>query len=63
MRFVTCRRQSLTRAQQEGDCTRLKQGQQLLRGSSIGKPVADSAGWEELARQFYTLHDALKQKR
>ena len=62
VRSLTCRRQRLRRAQQEGKRTRSEQGQKLLSGST-GKPVVDNAVWEKLARQFYTLHSALRQKR
>ena len=62
VRLLTCRRQRLRQAQREGERTQLKQGQNLL-SSSTGEPVVDKAVWEKLARQFYTLHSALRQKR
>ena len=61
VRSLTCRRQRLRRAQ-EGKRTQLKQGQNSLKYST-GKPVVDNAVWEMLARHFYTLHSALRQKR
>ena len=62
MTSFTYRRRSSTQAKQMGNCTALKQGQKTL-SSSTGEAVVDNAVWEKLARQFYTLHDALRQKR
>ena len=59
MRSSTCRRRSSTRAQHESDGSRLERGQDVP-GS---EPVVDNATWEKLARQFYTLHSALRPKR